>query len=159
MKCEPSSLGSRLHLHVGRVGTGFFFRQRESGQLFAVHKPRQPLLFLLARSEKQQRANADGMMRVGENGSGSVARADFLQHLAIRHLRKSAAAKFLRRGHSQNADAAESVDYRPWNISFPIDRRRIQIFIEKLPHFDAATDRVQPVARPESADRASPSRR
>ena len=58
-------------------------------------------------------------------------RADFLQNLAVLHLRKTAAAHFLRRGHPENADATETVDHMARNIRLAIDLLGIEMFVQK----------------------------
>ena len=135
MKCVPSSLGRACICTFAASDPAFFFRQRESRQLFAVNQRRQPFRFLLARSEKEQCTDADGMMRIRKNRSGSATSADFLQHFAIRHLRKSASAKFLWRGHAENADVPEAIDEMTRNIGVAINRNRIEIFVEELADF------------------------
>ncbi len=122
----------RVHLHVGRVGAGFLLGQGEGGELLAVHQAREPFFLLLLRSEKEQCANADRVMRVGEDRGRGAARADFLEHLAILHLGKAAAADFLRRGHAENADPAEAVDHMPRDVRLAIDRFGVEMFIEKI---------------------------
>ena len=129
------------HLHVGRVGAGFLLGQGEGGELLAVHQLRQPFFLLLLRPEEEQGANADRVMRVGEDRGRGAARADLLEHLAILHLGKSAAADFLRRGHPENADPAESVDHMPRDVRLAIDRLGVEMFIQKLAQLrDSAID-------------------
>ena len=41
------------------------------------------------------------------------------------------AAEFLRRGHPENTDPAEAVDHFPRNVRLSIDRRGIELSIEK----------------------------
>ena len=123
------------HLHVGRVGTGFLFGQSEGGELLAVHQLRQPFFLLLFRSKEEQGANADRVMRVGENRGRGAARADLLEHLAILHLGKATAADFLRRGHAENADPAKAVDHFPRDIRLAVDRLGVEVFIQKLAKF------------------------
>ena len=125
----------RLSLDVRRVRAGLRFGQREGRQLTAIHQFRQPLFLLRLGSEKEQSANPNRVMGVGENRSRSATATDLLEHLAIHHLRKSAAAHFLRRGHAEHADPAETVDHFPRNIRDPVDLRRVEMLIEKLPHF------------------------
>ena len=50
---------TRLHLHIGRVGTRFLLRERKRTELFARHQFREPLLFLLGRAEQEQRTNTN----------------------------------------------------------------------------------------------------
>ena len=59
-------------------------------------------------------------------------RADFLQHFAILHLGKAAAANFFRRGHPENADAAEAVDHVARNICLAIDLVRVEMFDREM---------------------------
>jgi hypothetical protein len=74
-------------------------------------------------------------VRVCKNRSGSATSADFLQHFAIRHLRKSPSAKFLWRGHAQNTNVPEAVDKMARNVGIAINRDRIEIFVEELADF------------------------
>ena len=129
---RPVLAGTRLHLHICRIRSGFLFSERECTELLARHQFWQPFLLLLVRAEQKQRANPDRVMRVNENRCRCATAADFLQHLAVRHLRKAASAIFLRRGHAEHADASQAVDHAARNIRLSIDLRRIEMFIEKL---------------------------
>jgi hypothetical protein len=86
---------------------------------------------LLFCSEKEQRANADRMVRIGENRRRGAACADFFEHLAVLHLGKAAATDLFRRSHAEHADAPEAVDHVPGNICLAIDLLGIEVFIEK----------------------------
>ena len=98
------------------------------------------------------------MVRVCENRSGRATAADFLQHLAVRHLRKSAAAKLRRRRHSQHADARETVDQFAWDIFIPIDGDRIESSIEKLPDFRERSVQLRLLRRRDARIRHRPIR-
>ncbi len=121
----------RRQLHVGGIGAGFAFGQSEGRELLAVHQFREPFFLLLFRPEKQERANPDRVMRIGEDRRRSAAPADFLQHLAVLHLGKTAAAHFLRRGHAEHADAAEAIDDMARDIGLAIDLLGIEMFIQE----------------------------
>ena len=125
----------RRHLHVRGIRASLAFGEREGAKLFAVHELRQPFLFLLVRSKEQQRPNADGMMRVDENGGRRTAAADFFQHFAIRHLGKTAAAVIGRRSHPEHSHAPETVNYLARNFRLSIYCYRIELVIEKLAQF------------------------
>src|SRR5437867_345371 len=84
---------------------------------------------LLVCSKKQQRANSDRMMRVYENRRRCATAANFLQHFAVGHLRETASAIFLRRRHTENANAPQTVNYATGNVCLPIDLHRIEMFI------------------------------
>src|SRR5262245_9311600 len=84
------------------------------------------------RAKKQQRANPDRVMRINEDRCRCTTAADFFQHFAVRHLRKTASAIFLRRSHPEHADATKAIDHATRNVRLPIDLRRIEMFIEKL---------------------------
>ena len=125
----------RRCLHVRGIRAGLLFRQRKRRKLLARHQRRQPSLFLLARAEQEQRPDPDRVMRVCEHRSRCAPRADLFQNLAVGPLRKSAAAKFLRRRHPEHAVSRQSIDQVLRNIRLPIDRNRVEMFIEKLPNF------------------------
>src|SRR2546430_4577750 len=74
-------------------------------------------------------------MRIYKNRCRCAAAPDFLEDLAVRHLRKLVPAHFFRRSHTQHADPPETVDHVAWNVRLPIDLRRIEKFIEKVPKF------------------------
>ena len=59
--------------------------------------------------------------------------ADFLQDLAVRHLRETMTADLLRRSHAEHAHPAQPVDHAARNVRLSIYFCRIQIFVEKLP--------------------------
>src|SRR5262245_16442705 len=75
------------------------------------------------------------MVGVNKNGCGRATPPDFLQHLAVGHLRESMSAIFLRRGHPEHADPTQAVNHAARNISLPIDFRSIEIFIQKFTKF------------------------
>src|ERR1700720_4243193 len=103
--------------------------------MFARDQLRQPFLFLFVRSEQKQSANADGMMGVHKDRCRRAARADLFQNLAVRHLRKTVTAVFHRRGHSQNADAAQTVNHFARNLRLSIYLYGVELGIEKLAQF------------------------
>src|SRR2546423_7043733 len=72
-------------------------------------------------------------MRIYKTRCRCAPATDFLEDLAVRHLRKPVPADFFRRGHSQHADPPETIDHVAWNVRLPIDLRRIEKFIEKVP--------------------------
>src|SRR6476469_9010467 len=74
-------------------------------------------------------------MRIRKHGSRGASRPDLFQNLAVRPLGKSAAAKFLRRRHSKNAMTRQAIDQMPRYVRLPIDRDRVEMFVEKLPDF------------------------
>src|SRR6266446_674973 len=74
-------------------------------------------------------------MGVDKNRCRRAARADFFQNLAVRHLRKTVSAVFHRRGHSQNADAAQPVNHFARNLRLSIYLYGIELGIEKLAQF------------------------
>src|SRR6476620_4343438 len=74
-------------------------------------------------------------MGIRKNRGRSAATADFLQYFAILHLRETAAAHFLWRGHSENADAPESVDHVAGNICLAVDFFGVEMFVEEMPQF------------------------
>ena len=78
-------------------------------------------------------------MRVGEDRGRGAARSDFLEHRAVGHLGKSAAADFLRRGHAENADAAEAVDHVARDVRLAVDCLRVEMFIQKVPQLGHGT--------------------
>src|SRR6266487_5105272 len=74
-------------------------------------------------------------MRIYEDRCRCATTPDFFQHFAIGHLREPVSAIFLRRGHAQHANASQTINYAARNVRLPIDLRRIEVFIEKLPKF------------------------
>src|SRR5437667_391970 len=64
-------------------------------------------------------------MRVNENGCRCATPSDFFQNFAIGHLRETASAIFLRRGHAKHANASQTINYAARNVRLPIDLRRI----------------------------------
>src|SRR5262249_58187667 len=59
--------GTRLHLHVCRIRTGFPLGERKRAELLAGYQFWKPFLFLFVRAKQQQRANPNGVMRVNED--------------------------------------------------------------------------------------------
>src|SRR5436190_11413510 len=82
-------------------------------------------------------------MRIYKNRCRCAPATDFLEDLAVRHLRKPVPADFFRRGHSQHADPPETVDHVAWNVRLPIDLRRIEKFIEKIPKLPERTIKLR----------------
>src|SRR4029077_9966074 len=75
------------------------------------------------------------MMRVYENRGGCATAADFFQHLAVRHLRETAAGVFLRRGHAEHAGPTKAIDHAARYVCLAVDLRRIKMFIQKFAEF------------------------
>jgi hypothetical protein len=71
-------------------------------------------------------------VRIHENGCRCAAAADLFQDFAVSHLRESTPAIFLRRSHAEHANSAKSINHAARYIRFPIDLRRIEMFIQKL---------------------------
>jgi hypothetical protein len=93
------------------------------------------LLVLLVRAKQKQRANSDRVMRVDEDRCRCATAAYFFQNFAVGHLRETASAIFLRRGHTEHADAPKAINHLAGNICLSIDLSRIEMFIEKLAKF------------------------
>src|SRR5438874_11549998 len=74
-------------------------------------------------------------MCVYENRRRCATLSDFFQNFAIGHLRKSAPAILLWRGHTEHTDAAQAVDHAARNVCLPIDLRSIEMLIQKLAEF------------------------
>src|ERR1700682_4637849 len=74
-------------------------------------------------------------MGVDKDRGRRAARADFFQNLAVRHLRKTMTAIFHWRGHSQNADAAQTVNHFGRNLRLSIYLYGVELGIEKLAQF------------------------
>src|SRR5438876_1057054 len=74
-------------------------------------------------------------MRVNENGCRCATPSDFFQNFAIGHLRETASAIFLRRGHAKHANASQTINYAARNVRLPIDLRRIEMFVQKFAEF------------------------
>src|ERR1700757_820961 len=74
-------------------------------------------------------------MRIDENRCRRAPTADFFQHFAVSHLRKSASAVFLRRRHTKHADASQAIDHAARNVRLPIDLRSIKMLVEKFAKF------------------------
>jgi hypothetical protein len=123
----------RGHLDGGGIRAGVFFGQRKRRQLLTRDERRQPARLLLLCAEQQQRAHADRVVRVCEDGNRRVPLADLLQHLAVLHLRKSAAAVLLRRRHAENAGAREAVDHVPRDVGVAVDPVGIELLVEHRP--------------------------
>src|SRR5437667_2322419 len=64
-------------------------------------------------------------MRVNENGCRCATPSNFLQNFAIGHLRETASAIFLRRGHAKHANASQTINYAARNVRLPIDPAKI----------------------------------
>ena len=125
----------RSRLHVGCVGAGLFFREREGGQLFAAHERWEPFLLLLLGAEQEQRPDADRVMRIGEDRRGRATAAEFFQYFAVGHLGEAAPAKLLWRRHPEDARSRQAIDHVLRNVRNAIDLGWIQFRIKKLTHF------------------------
>src|SRR5438552_12367371 len=73
-------------------------------------------------------------MRINKNRSRRATPADLFQNLAVCHLRKTAAAKFFGRSHSEHPDSTKAVDHFARNIGLSIDRAGVELLIQKLPN-------------------------
>src|SRR5438067_5131101 len=87
-------------------------------------------------SEKQQRANPDGMMRVYENRRRCTPTANFLQQFAVNHLGKTASAVFHWRGRTKHTDAPQPIDDVARDICLSIYLGGVEMFAEKLAELD-----------------------
>src|SRR5215471_15483680 len=71
-------------------------------------------------------------MRIDKNRGRCATTTDLFEDFAVGHLRESASAIFLRRSHTEDADPAKAIDHAARYIRFPIDLRRIEMFVQKL---------------------------
>jgi hypothetical protein len=69
---------------------------------------------------------------IHKNGSRCTAASNFFQDFAVGHLRKPMPAIFLRRGHAEHANSAESINYAARYIRCSVDFRRIEMLVQKL---------------------------
>src|SRR6266480_346008 len=74
-------------------------------------------------------------MRVYENRCRRATAPDLFQYFAVRHLRETASAVFLRRGHTKHTDASEAIDHATRYVRLPIDLCRIEMFVQELAKF------------------------
>src|SRR5439155_770315 len=105
------------------------FTSRNTNRPVAV--PRIPIFGMRA----SRISNPDGVMRINKNRRRCATAPDFFQDFTVSHLRETASAIFLRRGHTKHTDASEAIDHAARNICLPINLRSIEVFIEKLAKF------------------------
>src|SRR5919106_4301057 len=83
--------------------------------------------------KKQQRTNSDGVMRIYENRCRCATTPDFLQQLAVSHLREAQSAEFHWRSCSEHTDPSQPIDDTSRNVGLSIYLGSIEMFVEKLP--------------------------
>ncbi len=158
-KPVPSADRRGRRLHVGGVGAGFRFGQRECGQLAAADQIGQPLPLLLVGAEQQQRPHADRMVGVDEDRRRAAPRADHFQQPAVTHLREPAAAELGRRRHAEHAEVRQAVDDLARDVGLAIDPRGIEMLVAEAFELGDRLFHLGPLVGREAADTGTPNRR
>jgi hypothetical protein len=127
--------GRRGRLHVAGVGAGLWLGQREGRELIALHQRRQPTALLLVRPKQDQRANADAVVGIDEDGRARAVAANYLHDARICQLRQVSSAELRRSRHAQDANAAEAGDVFRRNCSVAVDGPGVEVFVNVFADF------------------------